>query len=302
MTSFRVIVELEMKRRDSDKKVGILLVEMGKMVGTLLLCVVSLDHDIEPYLSSCLRRLRNIEDRESIGPDGQTIEARMLALIQQTAEDMKACANACDTYIKKRLLLKVIYAPVWEGTLKGFIELFANRRKEFTLALSIHVGIGVDDAMRKLQEIDENTDTMSNLFSHVVSPDQQELIALVQEKGGQVAFMGNDTVLRELLEFQPATSIDLRGAKNDREVGSHVLVGDNLAIVKQELFESPVLSIRKNLDVFERKFQIQQKELVGYLTQSGMVHHEGDRVIESVTSGPRDRLIDFVCHLFFPLV
>ncbi|KAM5533025.1 hypothetical protein V8D89_013293 [Ganoderma adspersum] len=272
LTTFHVIFELQMKRQDSDKKVGILLGEMGKMVSALLL-------------------LRNIEDRESVGPDGQTIEARMLALIQQTAEDMKACANTCDTYIKKKLLFKVIYGPVWEGTLKGFIDLFANRRKEFTLVISIHVGIGVDDAVRKLQEIDENTDTMSNLFSHVVSPDQQELTALVQNKGGQVAVMGNDNVLRELLEFQPTTSIELlRGAKNDGDVGSHVLVRDNLAIVKQELFESPVLSIKKNLEVFERKFQIQQKELEEETWWT--VHHERDRVIDSVTSGPRDRLID----------
>ena len=42
-------------------------------------------------------RLRGIKDEESVGPDGQTIKARMQELVKQTAEDIKTCANACET-------------------------------------------------------------------------------------------------------------------------------------------------------------------------------------------------------------
>ena len=86
-----------------------------------------------------------------MGPDGQTIKARMQALVSQTATDIKSCANACDTYAKKKLIVKVIKGSIWDGTLKSFIDLFSARRKAFTFALAIHVGVGIDDANRQLR-------------------------------------------------------------------------------------------------------------------------------------------------------
>ncbi len=236
--------------------------------------------------------MRGIRDEESVGPDGQTIKARLQELIKQTAEDIKTCANACDTYAKKKLIVKVIKGSVWEGTLKGFIDMFANRRKAFTFALSIHVGVGVDDANRKLKEIDAKIDIVIDFFAKVVSPEQLELAALVQKKGGPTAVMADNAALRELLKFRPATAVDQAKHSSGRdgaERSSHP-EGDELAVVKQELFDSPELAIKKNLEVFERKFKMQQRELAEEMRR--MVHHEGDRVIEAITSGPHDRIID----------
>lgn len=39
-------------------------------------------------------------DPTKIAPDGQTIEGRMQGLCNDVAEDIKQCANACDTYLK----------------------------------------------------------------------------------------------------------------------------------------------------------------------------------------------------------
>ena len=234
--------------------------------------------------------MRGIKDEESVGPDGQTIKARMQELIKQTAEDIKTCANACDTYAKKKLIVKVIKGSVWEGTLKGFIDLFASRRKAFTFALSIHVGVGVDDANRKLKEIDAKIDVVIDFFVKAVSPEQLELAALVQKRGGPSAVMADNAALRELMKFQPATTVDqAKHGGSGREGAGHP-DGDELAVVKQELFDSPELAIKKNLELFERKFKMQQRELAEEMRR--MVHHEGDRVIEAVTSGPHDRIID----------
>ena len=243
-------------------------------------------------------RLRGIKDEESVGPDGQTIKERMQELIKQTADDIKTCANACDTYAKKKLIVKVIKGSVWEGTLKGFIDLFASRRKAFTFALSIHVGVGVDDANRKLKEIDAKIDVVLNFFAAAVSPEQQELAALVQKKGGPTAVMGDNDALKELMKFRPASAVGQakRGSGRDGTEHSSRQDGDDLAVVKQELFDSPELAIKKNLEAFERKFKMQQRELAEEMRR--MVHHEGDRVIEAVTSGPHDRIIDPVRPIF----
>lgn len=75
-----------------------------------------------------------------------TIGARLQDLVDRTANDIKECANVCDTYSKKRLLVKVLKGPIWDDTLKGFIQLFTDRKAEFNFAISIHTGMAVDRA------------------------------------------------------------------------------------------------------------------------------------------------------------
>ena len=69
---------------------------------------------------------------------------------------MKECANACDTYSKKKLIVKVLKSSFWDSKLVGFLTLFSDRREAFVLALNMHVGKGVDKANVKLDRVDEN--------------------------------------------------------------------------------------------------------------------------------------------------
>ena len=45
-------------------------------------------------------RLKDVSDPKQAAPDGQTIEGRMQKLCEAVADDIKNCANACDTYLK----------------------------------------------------------------------------------------------------------------------------------------------------------------------------------------------------------
>ena len=78
---------------------------------------------------------------------------RLESHIKDAATDIKECANACDTYMKKRPLVKVLRSAAWDETLKGFVQTFANRKTAFIFALSMHTGIGVDKANDKLDEL-----------------------------------------------------------------------------------------------------------------------------------------------------
>ncbi|TFK86599.1 hypothetical protein K466DRAFT_587082 [Polyporus arcularius HHB13444] len=274
VSAFRVVVELDIKRRDNDKKIGVLFAEMKDMMEALL-------------------QLRSIKDEETTGPDGMSIKARMQELVKQAADEIKRCANACDTYSKKRLIVKVIKGSVWDSTLKGFIDAFASRRKAFTFALSIHIGVGVDDANRRLKVIDAKIDIVLEFFAKAVTPEQQELAVLVHKKGGPTAVMGDDSTLEEMLKFKPSSATSAT-KRDGAEVKYHDAGGDELTIVKEELFDSPELAIRKNLDIFERKFKMQQRELTEEVKR--VIHHEGDRVIEAVTSGPHERIVDPDIH------
>ncbi|CDO75523.1 hypothetical protein BN946_scf184871.g4 [Trametes cinnabarina] len=280
--AFRIVVELDLKRRDNDKKIASLFLQMKDMMEALL-------------------QLRSIKDQESIGPDGTTIKARMQELVKQTADDIRACGNACDTYAKKRLIVKVIKGSVWDGTLKGYIDLFAKRRKDFTFALAIHTGAAVDDANRKLDELDTKISAMLEFFALAVNPEQRELAALVQKKGGPDAVLSNKATLAELMKFKP-TPTATSAKRKERDPPEHKMQlqpktkadTETVDILELELAETPEVAITKNLEVFERKFEMQQRELAAELHRA--MHHEGDRVIEAVTSGPHDRIIDPDIH------
>ena len=143
------MIELEIKRRDNDKKVNLLFLEMRNMMSVLLQYGFSfwlLPHTNGPG------RLQSVRANH-VARDGITIGARLLDLIKRTATDIKECANVCDTYSKKRLLVKVLKGPIWDDTLKGFIQLFVDRKAEFSFAVAIHTGIAIDRANDKLDTI-----------------------------------------------------------------------------------------------------------------------------------------------------
>ncbi|TFK80362.1 hypothetical protein K466DRAFT_504032 [Polyporus arcularius HHB13444] len=131
--AFKVVIELEVKRRDNDKKVDLLFLEMKNMMSALL-------------------QLQNVRPNH-IGRDGVTIGTRLENLLKLTADDIKQCANACDTYMKKRLLVKVLNSGAWDETLKEYVRTFADRKTAFVFAVSIHTGMAVDNANDKLDQL-----------------------------------------------------------------------------------------------------------------------------------------------------
>ena len=83
-------------------------------------------------------RLKDVQDPREEDGDGLTVEGRMQGLLKQTAEDIKLCANLCDVWSKKKLLARILKAPFWEDKFSGFEALFAQRRKDFMRAMSMH--------------------------------------------------------------------------------------------------------------------------------------------------------------------
>ena len=81
--------------------------------------------------------------------DGGTVEGRMQGLIEQIADDIKRCANICDTWSKMRLLAWVLNVPFWEGTFVDFVNLFAQQRTDLEVAMSMHTARGVDEVSEK---------------------------------------------------------------------------------------------------------------------------------------------------------
>lgn len=49
--------------------------------------------------------------------------------------------------IRKKILTKIFRGTEWESKLVGFVGVFANKRQEFILALSIHTAVAFDEAI-----------------------------------------------------------------------------------------------------------------------------------------------------------
>ena len=93
-------------------------------------------------------------DPKETGPSGEAIKARMQALSEQTADDIKACANECNAYSQKRLLVKVLNGQKWDSQLAGWLGKFEKRKVEFEFALNIHAARAVDSVKSTVETID----------------------------------------------------------------------------------------------------------------------------------------------------
>ena len=113
------------------------------------------------------RSLKEVENDKLIAPDGASIEDRLRSLVARTVDDIKLCSNVCDTYVKKRLLAKVMLGSIWDAKLLEFVQLFTKRRQEFEFELSIHTSQGVDKANIKLDIVGHETHILNEKSSFI---------------------------------------------------------------------------------------------------------------------------------------
>jgi hypothetical protein len=115
------------------------------------------------------RSLAKVKDDNVFIPDSSIILDRLNPLIVQTADDIKACSNVCDIYMKKSLLAKVMSGPLWDAKLLGFVKLFRERRQAFVSALTLDANSkGDNTANVNLDDIERRTQTLNEKFSFII--------------------------------------------------------------------------------------------------------------------------------------
>ncbi|KAJ7057168.1 hypothetical protein C8F01DRAFT_1257088 [Mycena amicta] len=261
--TFKTVWSLEQKRRNNDKKILMLYMEMKDMMGALL-------------------QLKSVKDPSQIAPDGSTIAGRMQGIVESTVQDIKDCANACDTYARKKLIVKVLKGPIWEGKLADFAGVFTKRRSDFQFAMSIHITVAVDAANRGIGVVDERTQAMDErtqamdekidivikMFAQMVSPEQKEMSRLIDQKGG-AACLDNDETVKELIGIENE-KYSTRGAG-----GAWGAKAGNLANLKKDLETTPDEAMEENAEKFSGMFVVQQRQ-----------------IIVEILGGPHDRIKD----------
>ena len=259
--------------------------------------------------------MRDVKDPKEAGPDGTPIDARLQGIAEQTANDIKNCANACDTYAKKRLVVRVLKGPVWESRFLGFVSVFTKRRGQFEEALAIHTARALDSVQAsvfvmkmKLDSIDDKyvaedismtffvfnsaccrLEMFSKVFQKFASPEELKITDKVKGKGDIKAIQKNDALLRDLNEYENGleTRSDERGKRS----------AYSMKDLRDELQEDFQLAIEKNLDTFEGKFVLYHRQLKDELSK--FIADENVRLLRAVREGPHDRIRNEVSWQMF---
>ena len=218
--------------------------------------------------------------------------------------DIKECSNACDTWMKKSVLTKVLVGVKWESTLAGFIPRFAARRLEFDFALQIHTASKVDaiELVSKqmsqkcapfahtaffylwVPRLDGLSTQFAQAFQLMRTAEEARVARIVEDEGGIDVVYKNPEILRRLFDDQKKSIASLAqrvqytydGFKADLDTDFHNLQS----------------SLDTNFKSFEGKFKLYHDQLETNLHQ--YMKEEGDRVISEVNKGPHDLIHNLV--------
>ncbi|KAJ7462562.1 hypothetical protein FB451DRAFT_1266995 [Mycena latifolia] len=270
VSAFQAAIQLELTRRENDRKTMALKADMMNMMAILL-------------------DLRNIDDAQQLDPEGTTLEERMQRIVQDAERDIRDCSATCETYVKKKFVVRLFDGLRWEARLAVFSDTFAKRKAEFSLALSIHTAQGVHDVQHSLVDIEASVKTGSDstamllLFHELESPAERELRKWITDKGGPNAVSGNEKLFKELQSKMKDIKGTLPNMCKDEVTQTTMLR------VREEMQRDIDHSLARDRQQFDRKFDAVQDKLE---EMRNTVRRSTDRILAVVTGGPHDRIRD----------
>ncbi|KZV91124.1 hypothetical protein EXIGLDRAFT_676374 [Exidia glandulosa HHB12029] len=261
--ALKAAVQLELTRRQNDKKVLLLKTQMVDMMDVL-------------------RNLKDVKDPSRVDEDGTSLQGRMQRVLEQAASDIRDCSAMCEKYLHKKFIVKLFDGARWEGRLAGFGETFGQRKDDFTFALSIHTARGVDKLQQSMVTSQDQL-SMLLLFVQLESPEEREMINLINEKGGPEACLKDEHAFAEL-------QAKMKAAKGSRESGDvQIVIGE----IREDMKEDIDAALAKERRAFDRKFDAIQETLD---EMKSVVTRSSDRILSAINSGPHDRILDKDLH------
>ncbi|KAF5325414.1 hypothetical protein D9619_010009 [Psilocybe cf. subviscida] len=270
VVAFRGVLSVDISRRENDRKVIVILLEMQNMMCAMF----ELRH---------LRRAPN-KDQEPEGERGIGIEsANFRQLIGGITADIKRCGNDVNFYLSQNAALKFLKAKNFESVFKTHVETFSQRRSELTLAITTYVAGGVDQLTSTTGEISDNVQTLDfkvavifdALMRKFDTREEREASKLIEAHGGNVdECLAQDEALAKLLSILgsvvPESQTQARSAK--AESGNDT-VKMSRQILQDEMGKDFNESLFQNSLRFEKLLTMQEVSndpVIAQLTQQGM--------------------------------
>ncbi|KAJ7856000.1 hypothetical protein B0H13DRAFT_1543536, partial [Mycena leptocephala] len=262
---FKLMISLDVTRRQNNKKVLAVQIQMQDMMTVLF-------------------QLRNIRDSTEKGSRGISLKDNMSSIIEIVANTITECGSACDVYLKKHLLIKTVMAKIYESRFAGFVKSFHQHKKTIQFILGMHASQGVAEANLKLDSQTHHWETietqMGELLRRLNSTQEEEGRKLIEQEGGPYMCVNNDAALQQLLsKIGMSTHLDLA------HFGSGGLASVK-KVLNKELAEDLDEVFQKNMKFFDRKLQRQEKRLRNELTRTR------EMILDALARGPHQKIVD----------
>ncbi|KAJ7433035.1 hypothetical protein B0H11DRAFT_1759383 [Mycena galericulata] len=265
VSPLRLILTLDLARRQNNKKVTAVKMQI-------------LDTAV------VLFRLRDVREAKMKGPDGLPLRD-LIDLVQRIADDIKACATACDLYLNKNNFSKTLRSKDYEERFGDFIKKFNGHQRTLTSVLAVHTAIKVDAMNDKLdvqgQDLKIIQGQIEHLFRMLDTTREREVQKFILAKGGLKACIESDMVLKELAEKTGESLESLVPTSSGKGDGESMkrLLEDARKVLNKELAEDVDLAFSKHREDFERKLKAQANQL------TMVIDSTGNRVISAVIGG-----------------
>jgi hypothetical protein len=170
--------------------------------------------------------------------------------------------------------------------------MFADHKKAINDSLHIHTALGVNAANKKLDTQDVHLkvieDKMEALFRKLDTPRERDVQKFIEDKGGAKACVDNDATLQELVSKsgENIASLDPTHSGNGDLVSAKKMLNKELSEDVDEAF-------KKNMKLFDRKLEMQSRQLADTISSTG------EHIINVLSGGAHDRVLDPVRRLSF---
>ncbi|KAF5325246.1 hypothetical protein D9619_010120 [Psilocybe cf. subviscida] len=188
--AFHAVISLDIARRDNDRKVRTIMMQMQNMMCTMF-------------------QLRRITFAHAQKRETQKEKERLQALVKSIADDITQCGSDLNYYMDQKFISKMIKAKNFERRFQSHVENFIERRAELQGVLTVYVAVAVDFANRNIASMESTLvgvnaklDAILNaLFRRLDTPRERETQSFLDENGGVKVCITQDELLLKLISL-----------------------------------------------------------------------------------------------------
>jgi hypothetical protein len=188
-----------------------------------------------------------------------------------------------------------VKSKIYEARLEGYGKTFIKHREDLMYQLSIHTALGVDMANKKLDTTNDHMEAMNKkfddfmkMFQKLETPRERDARLYMEQKGGAEKCIANDQTLLELIE---KSGEGVEGVTGGTRGDSDKALAAAKKALNKELAENLDEALKKNFKLFEKKLQMQSKQLDKI---EDSIHASESSIISTFLSGAHDRIEDEV--------
>ncbi|GJE90642.1 hypothetical protein PsYK624_067860 [Phanerochaete sordida] len=168
----KVVIDMELKRRENDKQVALVYYTM----------------------TSTLSLLGEIDD---IFRDGERLQQTLVGKLGEVCEVIKNFGNFCEVYYQQKVIPKLWNASKSKSKLTEFTSDFSSKRDELQVLISTQAGLTIIDVKVDVRGVRLEMAQIKELLL-ARSAKEQEFEAKIENLGGKDAVAKSDELLKTL--------------------------------------------------------------------------------------------------------